>query len=461
MTVEAGNATSFKSSVLPASPWPSAGVGWFVTTLLALGYVVSFLDRYLITLLVGPIKHDLNLSDTQIGLLQGLAFGVIYALAGLPIGWLVDRASRRVIVSVGVFGWTIAMFFCGLSTSFGALFAGRAGIGIGEATLSPAGLSLISDHFPPERRNRAISVFMLGASLGSGLSIIVGGTIVALASRNAAIRLPVLGEIKPWQLSFLIAGVPGFVIGALLLLVREPVRQGVATSVKEATGSFGAFLFERKLAFGLLIGGMALYAIAAYAFQSWLPTFFIRVFHWSPAKLAFQYGPGLIVCSGAGMLGAGFGADYLTKRGVASAPVLLMAIATLVSIVPAIFSTQLKAGEESLAFILFFNFLGAAPFGLSVSALMQITPNQFRGKIAALYLCIISVTGYGIGPVAVGLMNDMSRGNIKNSMSIVGALVVPLAAAALLLSIKPFSRARASAESWDPASSERLAKVSA
>ena len=170
--------------------WPPAAVGWYVTVLLALGYVVSFIDRYMITLLVEPIKHDLNLSDTQIGLLQGLAFGVVYAVAGLPIGWLVDRASRRRIVTAGIFGWTAMMVFSGLSRSFTALFISRSGVGIGEAALSPAGLSLISDHFPPERRSRAISVFMLGSSIGSGLSIIIGGTIVAAVSRGAHARSP-------------------------------------------------------------------------------------------------------------------------------------------------------------------------------------------------------------------------------------------------------------------------------
>lgn len=436
-----------------ADAWPAPRVGWYVTVLLAIAYAISFLDRNMIALLVEPIKHDLGLSDTQIGLLQGLAFGLFYAIAGLPIGWLIDRSSRRNVVAAGIFGWSGMMIFSGLSNSFAMLFVGRAGIGIGEATLSPAGLSLISDHFPPERRNRAVSVFMVGATVGGGLSVIIGGTIIGLVSNMPTLGVPLLDALRPWQLAFILAGLPGLVVAVLLRSIREPRRRGVAVAGTQTSGGdFLGFLRARALMFGLLIGGMALYSVAAYAFNAWLPTYFVRVFHWQPHDIAYRYGLPLMACSAFGMIAGGLGIDYLTKRGLPSAPLLLMALTATASIVPAVTATQIASVDVSLALILGYALLGSIPFGLCVAALMLITPNQFRGRIAALYLCAISVVGYGVGPLAIGLLNDyvFTQSTIGSSMSLVSLTVIPLAAGCLLLCIRPFARARSAAAAWDP-----------
>lgn len=432
--------------------WPAPHIGWYVTILLALAYAISFLDRYMIALLVEPIKRDLALSDTQIGLLQGLAFGIFYAVAGLPLGWLVDRSSRRNIVAAGIAGWSAMMAVSGLATNFAMLFIGRAGMGVGEATLSPAGLSLIADHFAAERRNRAISVFMVGATFGSGLSVIVGGTIIGLVSRLPAVHIPGIGLLRPWQMSFIVAGLPGIAVALLLRSIHEPRRRGLVSTLDHMpVSAFFAFLRQRALVFGLLIGGMALYSVAAYAFNAWLPTYFQRVFHWQPQEIAYRYGLPLMGCSALGMIAGGLGIDHLTRRGIASAPLLLMAATATVSIVPAVAGTQMSSVDLSFALILLYSLLGSIPFGLCVAALMLITPNQFRGQIAALYLCSISVMGYGIGPLAVGLLNDhvFTGAAIGNSMSFVSMAVVPVAAGLLILCIKPFARARIAAGAWD------------
>lgn len=434
-------------------PWPSPAVGWYVTALLALGYVISFVDRLVIALLVEPIKHDLHLTDARIGLLQGTAFGVVYALAGLPIGRLTDRASRRWIVAVGMIFWSLMTAASGLAASFAGLLVARAGVGIGEAALSPAGLSLISDHFPPERRNRPISVFMLGATIGSGLSIILGGALIAALDPLGSVALPVIGILAPWQMTFVVISLPGFIVAALLLTIREPERRGlIVAASRPPRAGLVHFLWQRRGVYALLIGAISIYAIGSYAAGLWLPTYFIRVFKWHTADVAMFYGPIAPLASGVGMIAGGLLADLLTVRKVRGPHAKLIAGAMALSFVPGVLCTQMATPWASLALVGGFNLCAAMPFGLTVAALMAITPNQYRGQLTAVYLCATSLTGFGLGPLVIGVLNDRSAdpAAIRDSMSLLTAIVVPVGALMALLAIGPFARARDAAAAWDP-----------
>ncbi|MBI3427463.1 MAG: MFS transporter [Acidobacteria bacterium] len=148
---------------------------WYVALVLMLCNTLSFIDRQILGLLVDPIKQDLRVSDTQMGLLQGLAFGIFYTLLGMPMGRIVDRGNRRQLVAAGIFCWSLMTAACALARGFGTLFAARMGVGVGEATLSPSAFSLLSDYFPKERLATALSIFSMGVFFGSGLALIVGG----------------------------------------------------------------------------------------------------------------------------------------------------------------------------------------------------------------------------------------------------------------------------------------------
>jgi MFS family permease len=168
---------------------------WYVVFVLMVCYTLSFIDRQILSLLVAPIKRDLGISDTKIGLLQGLAFALFYTLLGFPLGWIADRYSRRNLVAAGVFFWSLMTALCSLAASFSSLFLARMGVGVGEATLGPSAFSLISDYFPKERLGGALSVYSMGIFIGSGLALIVGGTVVSAVQEMPAVTLPVIGAM--------------------------------------------------------------------------------------------------------------------------------------------------------------------------------------------------------------------------------------------------------------------------
>ena len=170
----------------------SAVRAWTVVVLLLLAYAVSLIDRQVLSLLVQPIKASLDISDTQISLLHGLAFAIFYTMFGILIGRAVDKYNRRNIIVAGITLWCLATIACGLASSFAGLFIARMFVGVGEATLSPAAFSMIADYFPPERRARAMSVFSTGVFVGSGLALILGGAAIEATGQYSGIEFPVI-----------------------------------------------------------------------------------------------------------------------------------------------------------------------------------------------------------------------------------------------------------------------------
>ncbi|HYW33267.1 MAG TPA: MFS transporter, partial [Gemmatimonas sp.] len=200
---------------------------WYTVAVLTLANVSGFVDRQILSLLVVPIKRDLGVTDTQVSLLMGLSFVIFYSLLGLPIGRWVDQGPRKLIVALGALVWSALTIASGFARTFGQLFAARVGVGIGEATLQPAAISLIADAFPRRRLGTAMSVFMLGTFFGSGVAYALGAYVVGEMDRPGLITLPFAGAIYPWQTVFLIVGLPGVIVALLALTMREPVRGGM------------------------------------------------------------------------------------------------------------------------------------------------------------------------------------------------------------------------------------------
>lgn len=205
--------------------YPSSLSAWTTVTILMIAYVLSFIDRQILNLLVEPIRRDLVISDTQMSLLMGLSFALFYTICGIPLGRLADTRSRRGLIAIGVMFWSAATAACGMAKLYWQFLICRIGVGVGEAALSPAAYSLIADSFPPERRATAISVYSMGVYLGSGIAFLLGGLVIQFASAQGNVVLPVLGEVRPWQLIFLILGVAGVLFTLLMLAVREPARR--------------------------------------------------------------------------------------------------------------------------------------------------------------------------------------------------------------------------------------------
>jgi MFS family permease len=255
-------------------------------------YVFSFIDRQILSLLIGPIKADLHLSDTQFGLLQGLAFSLFYATMGIPIASLADRFPRSLIIVAGVAFWSMATMACGLAGSFAALFIARLGVGAGEAALSPATYSLISDLFPREKLGRALGIYSMGSFLGSGIAFLVGGSVIGLVSSWSGITFEGT-VIKSWHLVFLIVGVPGILLaGIIALLVHEPRRDGVPPRGHNVPSTWAVFRFliERRAIFLPHIFGFSLMAISLYVILGWAPAYLMRSFGMTPAECGLRLG---------------------------------------------------------------------------------------------------------------------------------------------------------------------------
>ena len=206
-----------------SATYPTARAGWFLVIMLTIAYIFSFIDRYILGLLIEPIKADLDLTDEQIGWVIGPAFAIFYATMGLPLGWLVDRKRRTWIVAAGIFVWSFATAISGLAKSFWHLFFARMMVGVGEATLSPSAMSMIADSFPPDKRAKPISVYVAAVSLGSGIASLIGGAVLIWAKTTESVAVPFVGDLAPWQLTFFAVGLPG-----LRACRCFPVDQGTA-----------------------------------------------------------------------------------------------------------------------------------------------------------------------------------------------------------------------------------------
>src|SRR3984893_19486622 len=211
--------------------YPSRPYAWTVVAILIATAVLSYTDLQVLSLLVDPIRGDMGISDTQISLLLGTAFAVIYGIAGIPLGYLADRISRRNLIFTGVSVWSLGTIACGFSHNFGEIFASRIVVGLGEEALSPAGISLISDYFPPSRRGTAVGFFLSGIAMGSGAAILIGGGVLHAVQSGALAGTPFATQ-APWRLVLLVIGAPGLIWALAILLIREPVRRLTADTIR-------------------------------------------------------------------------------------------------------------------------------------------------------------------------------------------------------------------------------------
>jgi len=401
------------SSSVPASaPWDvSPRYGWYVVFVLTVCYTFSFADRQILSLLVGPIKHDLSLSDTQIGLLQGLAFASLYAILGFPLGRLADTGSRRNLIAAGVFVWSVMTAVCSGAMTFASLFLARIGVGAGEATLSPAAMPLISDYFPEGVLGTALSVYSMAIGIGSGLALIVGGAVVDAVTRLGAISLPILGVIPGWRLTFLMIGAPGLLLVLLVFTIREPMRRNLLRradgqpSKLKLTEVF-AQLGQRRQSMVGICAGMVFQSIGSWAFFAWAPTFFLRMHHWTAGEAGRTIGVATLVFSCSGMCVGGALSDYWQRKGVSEGP-LKVAVISAIGAGAFLGSAMLVSSARlSVALIAPALFFIGLPNGCMYAAIQLIFPNQIRGQMLAIFFMILNLGGLVFGPLLPGVLND-------------------------------------------------------
>ncbi|MYH14570.1 MAG: MFS transporter [Gammaproteobacteria bacterium] len=415
--------------------WPNPLYGWYVTLTLLLAYTFSFVDRQVLNLLVEPIQADLGLSDTQISLLQGLAFVFTYVALSVPIGRMVDRFNRVAIMIGGVLVWSATTVACGLSRSFEQLFAARLGVGAGEATVTPASWSLLSDYFPPERLSRPISVYLMGPYIGGGMAMIAGATVLDWTEQAGEIALPLVGALAPWQFTFIAVGLPGLLIAALLLTVREPERKNRERVEAPPWRDVVGFLRRHWRIYLSLHLGVPCIVVMLYGLQGWVPTVMVRVYGWELAEVGRIYGIIALVAGSAGVLTGPTVARLLERRGHADQALPIAAFSATAAAASLALLPWQASPYAALGCVFAASFFVTLPLALMTSAIQLATPNDMRGVVSGLYVVTTNVIGLGLGPTLVAGATDYVFADPKAvaySLAMVSWVMGPLAAGLLL-----------------------------
>ncbi len=439
--------------------WPRPATAWYMVAILAIAYSLSFLDRQILTLLVEPIKGSLHISDTQMSYLLGTAFGIFYAVVGLPISRLIDTANRRTIVFWGISLWSVMTAYCGLTRGYWQLFLARIGVGVGEASLNPSAFSMVTDAFPPKKRPLAMSVFHLGIPIGQGLALIIGGTVIALVAKVDLSQVPIFHVEFSWQLVFLMVGLPGLIVAALMWTVKEPKRRGFIgigggkQTQRVPISEVFRFMSARRFAFFTLFLGVSLKIALGYASNAWIPTYFIRVHDFTSTEIGILYGSIGIVVGVSGNFICGGLANWLASKGIKDASMIVILWGYFIAIPLGIVAPLMPSAAWAIALFqamtFFTNFHVLAP-----ATIVAIVPNQMRGQISAIYVFLANIIGLGLGPTMVGVLTDHVFHNtqaIGYSLSVTSAILGPLGAVILLFGIKAYRRCLEDAETWEAA----------
>lgn len=417
---------------------------WLVVAALSFAGIVSYIDRQIINLLVDPIKADLGLSDVQISLLQGFSFALLYAVMAIPLAWLADHYNRKWVILAGVLVWSAATFGSGMAMGFVFLFFARMLVGVGEATLSPAGFSMLSDYFPKEKLPAAISVFTGTGFLGSGLALVIGGYLYAKLVEMGPTTLP-FGTFQPWQMTFFAVALLSVPVFLFLLLIREPVRQegNVVLAADDAPPALEiiSFIKDNASVFLPLFFGFSCFAGAQFGIGAWAPSYFIRVHEWTQLEVGQFFGPVVMFGGVAGVIAGGFAAERMLARGSKDATLRLPIIAVLCALPFAIAFPLVSSPWTALGLLALVLFFGTVPFGAGVSTFPLITPNRMRAQVIAVYLLIANLLGYSAGPLLVAWLTDNVFGSpdaINQSLALAPPATMLAGLALVILALKPY-----------------------
>lgn len=436
------------TAAAPDRPWPSPGRAWYAVGILVVAFIFSFVDRIIIALLVEPIKRDLGVSDFGIGMLQGIAFTIFYATVGIPIGRLADRYSRRKIIGIGIFLWSLATAACGLARNFWDLFLARVGVGVGEAALSPAAYSMISDFFPRDKLGRALGVYQSGGLIGAGLSFLVGGLVIRYVMGDEALSLPIIGTVHPWQMVFFAVGLPGVIVALLMTTVLEPARRGGLAGHGQSIPlrEVVRYVVARRRVFLTLFCGFSLLALPITTTVTWIPAYYTRVLGYSLPDAALSLGKLLIVLSPAGVVFGGWLVDWFQRRGYPDAP-YRVGIGAAVLLLPLGYVAT-TTSDPVLSLWLFAPFVFAASISIAVApaALQLVAPNQMRAQLSAVWMLFLNIVTALLGPTGVGIISDfvfVDEMQLGSAIALVNCASVPVAAVLLWFGRRAFSDAAA------------------
>lgn len=425
--------------------WPSAATGWMAVALLALASVGSQFDRTVINLMVEPLKQTFALDDTHFGMLQSIPFGIFYVLACVPIGRLADRYSRRVIIATGITLFGLFAMASGLARSFTQLFLTRIGVAVGEASLTPAALSMLSDLFPAQRLGRPVSGFLMSAPVGQALAFMGGGSLLQWLTTSTVLASGPVSHLAPWQAAFIIVGAPVLLLVPFFMLQREPVRRGPGASGPLPLRHIAQVLRTRAAALVPMFAGFAMVNLVSNAFFIWTPALLHRSYGWNTAQIGIAFGLIVLVCGTGGVFCAGWLSDQLANRGRLDAQLRVAAYGYVGCGVFGALAPLMPNAPAALAMLAPAIFFSNMPYSCAGTAIQLIVPNRARAQVTAIYVTFTTLVGLVVGPIVIGLMTDhlfRNPAEVRYSLSIVVAVAAPAMVALILTALRPFRALR-------------------
>jgi MFS family permease len=411
---------------------------WLITALMTACFTLSYVDRHVIGLLIDPIKKSLSLSDTQIGLIQGISFSLFYVMATLPLARISDRGNRPRVISTCIAAWSLMTMACGMASSFWQLLLARVGVAVGEAGLPPAALTMMADLHDAKALARSTSLFMLAPFLGGGIALMGGG---ALYGATAGWHMPVIGGMAPlerWQVVFMMVGAPGLIAAALVLFIAEPAPDRSKAAASKGFSELFVFLRRNGMANAGYFLAIALMSLLLNAYVSWLPAALMRAQNLDAKTIGMLFGPIFLIAGSAGTLVAGLvvgrSADDVVMR-----TFRFMRTCVLVALPAALIGPLLHDLRMQLAVLTVAIFCISAVLGLSSLPLQFLAPKHLRAQSIAFLGLIAALVGTGLGPLLVGLLSDVlgsAEHPLSMSLTIVGGAAALLAVGMLHLALQ-------------------------
>jgi MFS family permease len=422
---------------------------WYIVGLLATMYIFSFVDRLIFALLVEPLKADLHITDTQVALLIGPAFGLLYAALGLPVAWLADRGNRTYIAAVGVILWSISTVAAGFAPGFAILVVLRLGVALGEAVLSPVAVSVISDHFARHERATPMAVFVCCGIFGVTVAYALGGAVIQLLQSGAFAAWPVIHGLSVWRAALVLVGLPGFFLALLLLLTTREPRRGhldLQQSGGSATDSVGVFpnIRQAVLFYVPFFLGNSILMMVSFAALAWYPTYLTRAFGVTIASSGYLFSLALAMAAGNG-IGISLLSQRLNRLGRPDGLVLIQLFAIpAAGVLFSLAVLQSSLGPTCMLLtVVGMGLMSGVNVVPSITVAVTAAP-AFRGRLMAINLASIYVVGLASGPVIVALLSEhVFSGNRSLGWSMLALTLVatPVSWALVLRSWSPFRAA--------------------
>ncbi len=410
--------------------YPRPARAWWSVAVFSLAALVSYTDRLILSSLVDPVKASLGLSDSAVSLLQGAAFALVYVTAGLFLGRLADRSHRLSLLTGGVTLWCVGTIAGGFAQGFGMLFLARMLVGIGEAALAPAAVSIIADSVPPQQRGTAVGIFLMGTVLGGPMSIATGSIMLSLANAGSFHAVPFVGPLEPWRAVLVLVGAIGLIVPLLLLTLREPVRlesapvPNVAETIRHLLADRGT-LAPTYIAMGLL-------SIGDYGLLSWVPSVLSRRFGMAPDELGWAFGTVTVIAGVVGCLLGGVGSDAAERMRGTVGRLRFSVAAALAAVIGALL---VSGGSQQLVLVGLGLWTCASSLAAisGIAAIQSLVPAEYRGVGMALVAFCNTLLGLGFGPTLVALVTEHVYRDSAAVGYAISLVVVPAGVVAVVL----------------------------